>query len=68
MIRRADECKAEYREHMRDGDGTVMLTSPVLLKALDPIDVTVLGIVISSSAGVREKALDATASVLAGIV
>ena len=27
MIRRADECKAEYREHMRDGDGTVMLTS-----------------------------------------
>ena len=27
MIRRADECKVEYREHMRDGDGTVMLTS-----------------------------------------
>ena len=27
MIRRADECNVEYREHMRDGDGTVMLTS-----------------------------------------
>ena len=27
MIRRADECKVEYREHMRDGDGTVKLTS-----------------------------------------
>lgn len=27
MIRKADECKVEYREHMRDGDGTVMLTS-----------------------------------------
>ena len=27
MIRRAEECKIEYREHMRDGDGTVKLTS-----------------------------------------
>ena len=27
MIRRADECNVEYREHMRDGDGTVKLTS-----------------------------------------
>ena len=27
MIRRKDECSIEYREHMRDGDGTVMLTS-----------------------------------------
>ena len=26
MIRRAEECKIEYREHMRDGDGTVKLT------------------------------------------
>lgn len=26
MIRRADECKVEYREHMRDGDGTAKLT------------------------------------------
>ena len=26
MIRRAEECKIEYREHMRDGDGTVRLT------------------------------------------
>ena len=27
MIRRKDECKIEYREHMRDGDGTVKLTN-----------------------------------------
>ena len=27
MIRRKDDCKIEYREHMRDGDGTVKLTS-----------------------------------------
>ena len=27
MIRREDECSVEYREHMRDGDGTVKLTS-----------------------------------------
>ena len=27
MIRRAKECEVEYREHMRDGDGTVMLTN-----------------------------------------
>ena len=27
MIREKSECKVEYREHMRDGDGTVMLTS-----------------------------------------
>ena len=27
MIRRANQCQVEYREHMRDGDGTVMLTS-----------------------------------------
>ena len=27
MIRRAEECTVEYREHMRDGDGTVKLTS-----------------------------------------
>lgn len=26
MIRRANECTVEYREHMRDGDGTAMLT------------------------------------------
>ena len=26
MIRRKDECKVEYREHMRDGEGTVQLT------------------------------------------
>lgn len=25
MIRKANECKIEYREHMRDGDGTVKL-------------------------------------------
>ena len=27
MIRRKNECSIEYREHMRDGDGTVKLTS-----------------------------------------
>ena len=27
MIRKANECSIEYKEHMRDGDGTVMLTS-----------------------------------------
>ena len=27
MIRRANECAVELREHMRDGDGTVRLTS-----------------------------------------
>ena len=27
MIRRKDECAVEYREHMRDGDGTVELKS-----------------------------------------
>ena len=27
MIRKAEACQVEYREHMRDGDGTVMLTS-----------------------------------------
>ena len=27
MIRRKDECQIEYREHMRDGNGTVELTS-----------------------------------------
>ena len=27
MIRRANECTVELREHMRDGDGTVKLTS-----------------------------------------
>ncbi len=26
MIRRENECTVEYREHMRDGDGTVQLT------------------------------------------
>ena len=26
MIRRKEECEVEYREHMRDGDGTVELT------------------------------------------
>ena len=26
MIRRKEECKIEYREHMRDGAGTVQLT------------------------------------------
>ncbi|MBQ9065806.1 MAG: cupin domain-containing protein [Blautia sp.] len=27
MIRKADECKVEYREHMRDGNGTVQITN-----------------------------------------
>ena len=27
MIRHAEECKVEYREHMRDGDGTVIITN-----------------------------------------
>ncbi len=27
MIRRAQECETEYREHMRDGDGTVQITN-----------------------------------------
>lgn len=27
MIRKASECKIEYREHMRDGDGTVIITN-----------------------------------------
>ena len=27
MIRKKDACAVEYREHMRDGDGTVQLTS-----------------------------------------
>ena len=27
MIRKAQDCKVEYREHMREGDGTVKLTS-----------------------------------------
>ena len=27
MIRNAADCKVEYREHMRDGNGTVQLTS-----------------------------------------
>ena len=27
MIRNAADCKVEYREHMRDGNGTVKLTS-----------------------------------------
>ena len=27
MIRKADECRVEYREHMRDGDGTVQITN-----------------------------------------
>ena len=26
MIRKADEFRIEYKEHMRDGDGTVQLT------------------------------------------
>lgn len=26
MVRKAEECKVEYREHMRGGDGTVELT------------------------------------------
>ena len=26
MIRKSSECQIEYREHMRDGDGTVQLT------------------------------------------
>ena len=29
MIRRASECTIEYKEHMRDGDGTVKLTSMI---------------------------------------
>lgn len=27
MIRKSSECQVEYREHMRDGDGTVQLTN-----------------------------------------
>ena len=27
MIRKSDECRIEYREHMRDGDGTVQITN-----------------------------------------
>ncbi|MBR2121331.1 MAG: cupin domain-containing protein [Lachnospiraceae bacterium] len=27
MIRKAQDCNIEYREHMRDGDGTIKLTS-----------------------------------------
>ena len=27
MIRKSSECQIEYREHMRDGDGTVQLTN-----------------------------------------
>ncbi len=27
MIRHAEDCKVEYREHMRDGDGTVIITN-----------------------------------------
>ena len=27
MIRKASDCKVEYKEHMRGGDGTVKLTS-----------------------------------------
>ena len=27
MIRKANECAVEYREHMRDGDGTVQITN-----------------------------------------
>ena len=27
MIRKADECRVEFREHMRDGDGTVKITN-----------------------------------------
>ena len=26
MIRKAEECRVELKEHMRDGDGTVELT------------------------------------------
>ena len=27
MIRKKEDCKTEYREHMRDGDGTVEITN-----------------------------------------
>lgn len=27
MIRKANDCNIEYREHMRDGDGTVQITN-----------------------------------------
>ena len=27
MIRKGQECAIEYREHMRDGDGTVQITN-----------------------------------------
>ena len=27
MIRKASDCKVEYREHMRDGEGTVRITN-----------------------------------------
>ena len=27
MIRKKEECRIEYREHMRDGDGTVQITN-----------------------------------------
>ena len=29
MIRKEQECKIEYREHMRDGDGTVSTMTTV---------------------------------------
>ena len=34
MIRRASECKPEYREHMRGGAGTVKMTSYVTKEEL----------------------------------
>ena len=30
MIRKKEECNIEYREHMRDGDGTVKLTNLIV--------------------------------------
>lgn len=33
MIRKAEECKVEYREHMRDGNGTVQITNLIASNA-----------------------------------
>ena len=33
MIRHESECKVEYREHMRDGNGTVQITNLALTAA-----------------------------------
>ena len=35
MIRKANDCNVEYREHMRDGDGTVEITNFATPKELN---------------------------------